>query len=93
MPQVQIPDELFEAVSNRARSGGFASVDEYVSQIITSELEGEVDSDAIFTPERLAQIDEGLEDIRQGRVFTSAQVDEELQNRKLQWLKNNPSHK
>jgi len=93
MPQIHLADDLFEAISDRARSGGFASVDEYVSQIITSELEADIDPDAFFTPERLAQIDEGLEDIRQGRVFTAAQADDELRKRKLQWLKSNPSQK
>ena len=93
MPQVEIPARVFDAARQRAADSGFASVDEFISDLVSQELEDKLDDLVIqFTPERLAQIDQGLDDLRQGRSYTAQQAEVELQKRRSQWLKDNPSH-
>jgi len=38
MHQVQLADKLFEAAEHRARSAGFASVDDYVADVLSHNL-------------------------------------------------------
>lgn len=53
---VQVADHLFEQAQRRAAQAGFASVEEYVSEILHDDLRDE-NFDHLFTPERLAALD------------------------------------
>ena len=49
------------------------------------------DFDHLFTPERLAQIDEAAAEIAAGKGLTIEQLDEELARRRAEWLRINHS--
>ena len=92
MPQVQLTDRAFQAARAQAEASGFGSVDEYVEDVLLDEAGdagGEFDAARFFTPERLAELDRAMEDVRAGRVLTLEQVDAELARRREAWLKAN----
>ena len=90
MPQVQLPDAVFEVARRRATEAGFGSVDECVADVLLGDLpDAEFDTDTFFTPERLAAIDQGIADVRGGRVFTSEQLDVVLAKRRASWVEAN----
>ncbi len=95
MPQVQLDDQLFKAAQRQAANAGFATVDEYVADMVANDLLEDAipdppNLDHLFTPERLAHIDAALNDVKAGHFYTAEQSDEELAKRRAEWLRNNP---
>ena len=77
---------LYKEAQRRAAEAGFASVDEYVADVVSHDLVEDVGAgtpnlDHLFTPERLAHIDEAEAQIKAGNYFTSEQADAELAKR------------
>ena len=92
MPQIEVPDQIFRAAQRRAVDSGYASVDEYLLEVISHELDEATENlDAYFTPERLALCDRALEEIKSGKFFTAEQADAELAKRRAEWIRNNPA--
>ena len=82
MYQIQITAQVYSRVERRAIEAGFASVDEYVVDLLTRDVfENAENLDGLFTPERLAHIDRAVEQIEAGQFHTAAQVREHLRNR------------
>ncbi len=88
MHQINLNDRLYQDVQRRAAKAGFASVDEYVADLLQGDLEDE-NLDRFFTPERLAHIDRAAASIAEGHGLTMEQVDEELAKRREEWLRQN----
>jgi hypothetical protein len=96
MQQIQLSDQLYQEAQRRAAEAGFASVDEYVADIVSVDLVdddrgGTPDLDHLFTPERLAHIDKAAAQIKSGQFFTSEQADAELAKRRAEWLRKSPA--
>jgi hypothetical protein len=67
MPQVELPDQVFVAAQRRAIDQGYASVEEFISEVISEELVGPPDVQSLFTTERLAKIDAAIEQVNAGK--------------------------
>lgn len=81
MHQVQLADNLYRDAQLRARIAGFATVDEYVADILAADLHTD-DLAHLFTPERIADLDRVAElAAHQGANLTPAQVRERFQVR------------
>ena len=91
MPEVQLDDHVFKVAQRRAADAGYASVDDYIADVVVHDANDDTDNiDHLFTPKRLAHIDEAEADIKGGRFFTTAQADQELAKRRAEWLRTNP---
>ena len=88
MPVVQLNDQVFKVVQQRASDAGYSSVDAYVSDFLVGS-DGD-DIDPLFTPQRLAHIDEADSEITAGKGFTTEQAEKELALRREKWLQTNP---
>jgi PHD/YefM family antitoxin component YafN of YafNO toxin-antitoxin module len=84
MHQIQLNDQLFQQAQRRAAESGFASVDEYVADVLQSDLMDEEtpDLDHLFTPERLAHIDRAIAEIEAGQGYTAEEVREHFRRRR-----------
>ena len=82
MRQIQLSDELYQEARQRASTAGFESVDEYIADVVQQDLE-EVGEDLshLFTPERLARIDEGVAQADAGLTIPMDQVREHFRQR------------
>ena len=94
MQQINLSDELFQDAQRCADAAGFANVHDFVSVILTHNLHDETPNlDQFFTPERLALIEKADKLIDAGEYFTPAQVDAELSQRRVAWLRQHPTSK
>ena len=94
MPQIQLDDQVFKAAQHRAAVGGYSSVDEYISDIVVHDLAednaGETPNlDHLFTPERLAEINQAAADVEAGNYFTAEQVREHFKQKRAAWIQKN----
>ena len=93
MRQVQIDEQLFNAVQMRAAEAGYASVDECIADLAVHFLNDPPDSetpdlDHIFTPEKLVELDQISTEIKAGaKTYTAAEVDSHFENKRKEWLK------
>jgi hypothetical protein len=91
MPQVQLDDQVFKVAQRRAADAGYASVDDYVADVVVHDANDDTDNiDHLFTPERLEHIDKAEGEIKAGKFFTAEQADQELAKRRQEWLATNP---
>ena len=75
MQQVQLTDRIYKQVKRRADKAGFKSVDEYVTDVLISDLNEDTENvDHFFTPERLAHIGKAAAQIKAGEFYTAAEV-------------------
>lgn len=82
MHSVNLNDSVYAKAAKVAKARGFGSVDDFLTDVVETELRlEEADLDALFTPEVMAAIDEGLADAEAGRVFTVAEVRAEFAKR------------
>ena len=94
MHQIILSDQLYQDAQRRAAQAGFPSVDEYVADVLSHELQAEIPNfDHFFTPERLAEINQSLADVRAGKVLTLDQADGELAKSRDSWLRDHPDSK
>lgn len=92
MPQVQLDEQVFKVAQRRAADGGYASVEEYIADVVVQDTLGDGDNiDHLFTPARLEQIDKAEAEIKSGNFYTTEQADHELAKRRSEWLRTNPS--
>lgn len=75
MHQVHLSDNLYEQARRRAQESGFTDVDEYIAEVVASDLE-EIDVTQLFTPERLARLDRISAEVKAGsRTYTEEELD------------------
>ncbi len=75
-----------------AAEAGFASVDEYIAEVVNDDLTGgdgeeTPNLDHLFTPERLAEIESARAEIKAGNSFTADQVREHFKKKREEWLR------
>lgn len=91
MPQITLDDQVYQKAQLRAEEAGFASVDEYVADVLVHDFDPETpDLDHLFTPERMALIDKGIADIEAGRFFTREESERHLEKVKEEWRQKRP---
>jgi hypothetical protein len=94
MHQVQLSDQLYQDAQRRAAEAGFSSVDQYVADVLSHDLNHETPNlDHFFTPERLVEIDQSLADVKAGKVLTLPKAEAELAKSRDAWLRDHPDSK
>ena len=92
MHHVQLNDQLYEQAKRRASEGGFKSVDDYVADVVSLDIEDpEENFDHIFTPEVLAELDAASAQAKAGHTFNVKEARAELARRRAEWLEKNQS--
>ncbi len=87
MPHIEMDDRIFDDARRRASAEGFASVDAYIAAIVLYDLADDAPNlDDLFTPERLAIIDQAAADIDAGNFFTADQARKHLQQKRAAWI-------
>lgn len=91
---VQLDERLYKEAQRRAAEAGFESVDAYVADVVSFDLSdagpGETPNlDHLFTPERLAKIDEAIAEADAGNTFTAEQVREHFKQKRATWAREN----
>jgi hypothetical protein len=91
---VQLNEQLFKQAQRRAAEAGFASGDEYVADVVSQDLVGEVlpetpNLDHLFTPERLAEIEAAEADVKAGHYYTAEEVREHFKRKRAEWDRQN----
>ncbi|HEX4129124.1 MAG TPA: hypothetical protein VHZ24_03715 [Pirellulales bacterium] len=87
MHQIRLDDQLYQEAQRRAAESGFANVDEYVANVLQSDIADTDELNHLFTPERLAEIDHAAAQIAAGNGLTTEQADAELAKRREEWLR------
>lgn len=89
MPTVQLSESVYRAVAERSAAEGFATVDEYVADVLSlGAFDGAEDCKAaeLFTPERMAEIAIGEADAAAGRTLSPMQVREGIAKLRADWI-------
>jgi hypothetical protein len=83
MQQIQLTDQLYQEMQRRAVAAGFSTVDEYITDVLTHDLDDGVEHyDHLFTPERLGPM-EG--DNKSSKSLSAEEMEAELNRRRSQW--------
>jgi len=85
MPEISLPTSTFDRLLRRARAHGFTSVSEYLSDL-ADEPESE---EFTLTPALSAALEEGLDDLRNGRMMGADAVREDVKRLGQEWRANN----
>jgi hypothetical protein len=92
MHQVQLADQVYQKARRRATEAGFASVDEYLAEVVTQDIADPGENlDRYFTPERLAHIDKAAAEIKAGKGYTPRQAKAERAKRRAERLRSKSS--
>lgn len=86
MPAIQLADPLYEQLRTRAADAGYTSVDEYVADMLRDDLADTQNLDHLFTPERIAKLDQIVANIEAGgTLHTHEEVDAHFKSRRDAW--------
>ena len=91
MPQVQLAEDLYNEAQRRAAEEGFASVDDFISVMLTENLRDDIEEenfDDRFTPEVIAFLDQTSAEMQAGNSVSDAEIDKHLADVREAWLKN-----
>jgi hypothetical protein len=87
MHQIQLSDQLYQQAKQRATEAGFQSVDEYIADIVESDVSASVANfDHFFTPEVVSHLNQIHAEVLEGaRVFSQEEVDEFFRQKSQAW--------
>jgi hypothetical protein len=88
MPQIELDETIFMAAQRQALSAGYPSVDAYVADVVVHASQADADNaDHVFTPHRIAELENISAEIKAGGVTHSlAEVREHFENKRKAWL-------
>ncbi|HEY3330672.1 MAG TPA: hypothetical protein VGK19_11660 [Capsulimonadaceae bacterium] len=90
MYQVQLTDQVYDQAKRRAAEAGFDSVDEYVADLLSDDFSESPNLDHLFTPERLAHIDDVVARVNAGeKTLTMDEFDANLAEFRANWIRRN----
>jgi hypothetical protein len=94
MHQVQLADQLYQEAQRRAIEAGFATVDEYVADVIAHDLElSSENCDHLFTPEVILELDQISTAARAGgKTYSPDEVREHFRKRSEAWRTDHTTH-
>jgi hypothetical protein len=89
MAQIQLADDLYLEAQRRASDEGFKTVDEFVARLVSQTIHDQSENfDYVFTPERIAELDQISAEVRAGaKTYTWDEVEEQIAKKRSQWLK------
>jgi len=84
---LQLTDLLYAEAQRRAFESGFASLDEYIVDIVSGELGQETENlDHRFTPKVVSHLKQIQEEISAGATtYTESEIDEHFKERARAW--------
>lgn len=84
---LQLTDQLYRQAKQRAAEAGFASLDEYIVDVVSEDVAQETENmDHRFTPKVMAHLNQIQEEIKAGaKTYTDEELDEYLQERARTW--------
>ena len=90
---LQLSDKLYQKAKRRSVEAGFASVDEYIVEVVAVDLETDLDAlDRRFTPKVIAELDTVSARAKAGgKTYTQEEVDEHFRNKSKAWRESNAS--
>ena len=89
MHQILVADELYQEAEHRARVAGFASVDEFIADVLAQDFSEAPDNfDDRFTPEVNAYLDSVASDMDAGKSFSMTEVENHLDETRKAWREN-----
>jgi hypothetical protein len=84
--------QTVERIIGQVAAEKHITTDEALASLVMAGFEAQNEGDNydyLFTPERMAHIDEALEAVERGEFFTSEQVDKHLAAKRAEWLSKN----
>ncbi len=92
MPEVRLDDQVFKVAQRRASEAGFASVEEYIADVVTQDVVDEAeDFDHLFTPQVVSELEQISAAAKAGgRTYTSEEVREHFQRKSDAWRASHP---
>ena len=91
MHHVNLTEKSYTAAERLAAARGFASVEEFVADVIEEKAQEE-DITRRFTPEVIAYLDEISSGVKAGdKTYSPKEVTASLEENKAAWLKKNAS--
>lgn len=90
---IQLTEQLYNQAKRRAVETGFASVDEYIVDVVAEDIAQETENlDHRFTPKVVAHLNQIQEKIKAGaKTYTEAELDDYLQERARAWRESHAS--
>jgi hypothetical protein len=90
MHQINLADQLYQEAQRRAVEAGFTSVDEYVADVITNDLES---FDDLFTPQVIRELDQASAAAKTGgKTYSTEEVREHFHKRSEAWRADQTTH-
>jgi hypothetical protein len=86
---IQISDDAYANAVKRARQEGFGSTEIFLSDFIANNIAVDHD-DHLFTPDVIAAIDRGAQEVQEGKGMTREEVNAFLSAERAEWLVNHP---
>lgn len=88
MPQVQLDAKVFEVAQRRAADEGYASVDDYISDVVVQDSSNKAENfDFLFTPERIAKLKQVSDEVKAGgKTYSIEEVRHHLEEQRKTWL-------
>jgi hypothetical protein len=92
MHQIQLADDLYKEAERRSRVAGFASVDEFIADVLEQDFsEIQEDLDDRFTPEVNAYLNRVAAEMAAGGSLSVAEVVGHLDEARKEWRENQSS--
>jgi hypothetical protein len=94
MHQVQLNDQLYREAQRRASEAGYATVDDYVADVVSHDLveddgQDTPDLDHLFTPPVVAELEQIAARAKAGgKTYTSEEVREHFRAKSDAWREN-----
>jgi hypothetical protein len=85
--QLQLSDQLFDLATRRAGEAGFASLSEYIVDVVSDEISSDVENlSQRFTPEVIAHLEQIRDQTASGaKTYSHKEVDEYLTQKANAW--------
>jgi hypothetical protein len=92
MQQVQLPDHLYRVAQRRAAEAGFATVEEYIADVVTQDAADDTENfDHLFTPQVVSELEQISAAARAGgKTYTSEEIREHFRRKSEAWPVSHP---
>jgi len=92
MPEVRLDDQVFKVAQRRASEAGFASVEEYIANVVTQDVADDRENfDHLFTPQVVSELEQISAAAKAGgKTYTSEEVREHFRKKSDAWRASHP---
>jgi hypothetical protein len=92
MQKVQLTDQLYQEAQRRAAEAGFASVDEYIADVVTQDVADDAENfDHLFTPQVVSELEQISATAKAGgKTYSSEEVRKHFQKKSDAWRASHP---